>query len=65
MNNYLPTPYQSYIYKSRYARFLWEEKRRENWDETIDRYFSFFVDKIKRDNKFDLSPFRQELEEAI
>lgn len=38
----LPTDYQSYIHKSRYARFLPEEGRREHWDETVDRYFDFF-----------------------
>jgi len=36
--------YQSYIYKSRYARYLQEEKRREEWDETVIRYASFMWD---------------------
>jgi ribonucleoside-diphosphate reductase alpha chain len=34
--------YQSFIHKSRYARYLDNEGRRENWDETVSRYFSFF-----------------------
>jgi ribonucleoside-triphosphate reductase len=38
--------YQQFIHKSRYARYLDEEKRRENWDETVDRYVSFFEDKL-------------------
>lgn len=32
------TPYQTYIYTSKYARWLEEEKRRETWTETVDRY---------------------------
>lgn len=34
--------YQTYIYKSRYAKWNEEEGRRENWEETIERYCSFF-----------------------
>ena len=30
--------YQQYIHKSRYARYLPEEKRRETWEETVNRY---------------------------
>lgn len=30
--------YQTYIHKSRYARFLEEEARRETWEETVNRY---------------------------
>lgn len=49
MKNYNPfnTPYQEVIYKSRYARWLDDEKRRENWDETVTR----LVDYYNRDNK--------------
>lgn len=35
------TPQQEYIAKSKYARYLDSEKRRESWDETVERYFSF------------------------
>lgn len=31
------TPYQEFIYKSRYAKWLPEEKRREDWPETVAR----------------------------
>ena len=37
--------YQSYIHKSRYARYLPEEGRRETWEETVQRYVQFFKDK--------------------
>ena len=39
--------YQQYIHKSRYARYLPEEQRRETWEETIDRYLSFWIEKGK------------------
>ena len=35
--------YQSFIHKSRYARYLDDKKRRENWSETVDRYVSNIV----------------------
>lgn len=34
--------YQQVIYKSRYARWLDKENRRETWEETVDRYISYF-----------------------
>jgi len=44
MNNYLPTDYQNFIALSRYARWLPEEGRRENWGETVARYFKSIVE---------------------
>ena len=38
MSNYLPTDYQTFIHKSRYARWLDEKGRRETWGETVTRY---------------------------
>ena len=46
MDNYLPTDYQSFIHKSRYARWLDEESRREAWDETVDRYMNNVVEPV-------------------
>ena len=37
--------YQQYIHKSRYARYLDDEGRRETWDETVNRYIDFFVER--------------------
>jgi ribonucleoside-triphosphate reductase (thioredoxin) len=37
--------YQEYIHKSRYARYIPEEQRRENWDETVRRYCDYFKDR--------------------
>jgi len=42
-NNYLPTDYQSFIHKSRYARWLDKEGRRETWGETVSRYMEHIV----------------------
>ena len=33
----LPTDYQKFIALSRYARWIPEENRREEWEETVDR----------------------------
>jgi len=38
--------YQSFIHKSRYARYLEEECRRENWKETVDRYCTYLGEKV-------------------
>ena len=43
MNNYLPTDYQSFIHKSRYARWLDDEGRRETWGGTVGRYMTNIV----------------------
>ena len=37
----LPTQYQSFIHRSRYARWLEDKGRRETWNETVDRYINF------------------------
>ena len=37
--------YQEYIHKSRYARYLPEENRRETWEETVNRYIKFWLDR--------------------
>lgn len=38
--------YQLYIHKSRYARFLDDKQRRENWDETVQRLVDFYAKKF-------------------
>ena len=35
--------YQQFIHKSRYARWLPEQKRRETWAETVQRYVDFWA----------------------
>ena len=46
MSNMLPTSYQEFIHKSRYARWLEEEGRRENWGETVSRYVDFMEEAL-------------------
>jgi ribonucleoside-triphosphate reductase len=38
--------YQQWIHKTRYARYLEELQRRENWGETVRRYTSFFEERL-------------------
>ena len=59
-NNYLPTDYQSFIHKSRYARWLDTEGRRETWHETVSRY----VDLVCETKGMDTDT-REELYDAI
>lgn len=40
--------YESYIHKSRYARWVPKESRRETWEETVDRYMSLWTDKLSK-----------------
>ena len=42
MNNHLPTDYQAFIHKSRYARYF-DGKGRESFDETVERYMENLV----------------------
>lgn len=42
--------YQQYIHKSRYARYMDDEQRREEWEETINRYVSFFTERNQIDD---------------
>ena len=42
MDNYLPTDYQSFIHKSRYAKYF-DGKGRESWSDTVERYMDNVV----------------------
>lgn len=65
-SNMLPSLYQEFIHKSRYARWLWEENRRENWDETVARYFNFFDEHVKEMTGYTITAEeRKQLEEAV
>jgi ribonucleoside-triphosphate reductase (thioredoxin) len=44
--------YQNFIAKSRYSRFLQGENRRENWTESVNRYFDFMENKLEIDNNY-------------
>lgn len=57
--------YQSYIHKSRYARYLEDKGRREHWPETVARYFDFIEGQLKTKHGYDLSGLRPALESAV
>jgi ribonucleoside-diphosphate reductase alpha chain len=42
--------YEDYIHKSRYARYLPQEQRRETWGETVSRYLDYFKGQGKLDD---------------
>jgi ribonucleoside-triphosphate reductase len=54
MNNHLPTDYQSFIHKSRYAKY-YEGDGRESWENTIERYSANVIrDLVDQNTKFKL-----------
>jgi ribonucleoside-diphosphate reductase alpha chain len=54
MSNYLPTDYQSFIHKSRYAKYF-DNYGRESWDDTVTRYSANVIgDKVDAETKHDL-----------
>ena len=62
----LPTIYQEYIHLSRYARWDYDLKRRETWDETVGRYFNFFTEWLEEKHDYKLeNGERTELENAV
>jgi len=66
LSNQLPTQYQQFIHLSRYSRWLEGEGRRENWSETIERYFNFFEEHLQEMCGYKLEQkVKDELEEAI
>lgn len=38
--------YSTFIYKSRYSRWLYDVERRENWNESVERYLNFFLPRV-------------------
>lgn len=48
----LPTAYQQVIHKTRYARWIDEENRREDWDETVSRYVDYICDAVEKYNNY-------------
>ena len=54
MKSNLPTPYQNFIHKSRYARWDDSLERRETWEETVDRYLDYITEHVKKEYNFDI-----------
>jgi ribonucleoside-triphosphate reductase len=58
--------YETFIAKSRYARYIDNEKRRENWGETVSRYFDFVSKHLEEEQNYTMSAdLRKELQDAI
>ena len=54
MNNYLPTDYQAFIHKSRYAKYF-DGKGRESWNDTVTRYSANVIgDLTDKQTKYEL-----------
>ena len=65
-SNYLPSLYQQFIHKSRYARWLWDDNRRETWEETVSRFMKFFDEHLQENNNYKLTKSEKKLiEESI
>lgn len=63
----LPTSYMQVIHRSRYSRFIPELKRRETWEETVDRLITFIQKKCSNQvaSCLDEQPNYEALREAI
>jgi ribonucleoside-triphosphate reductase (thioredoxin) len=48
----LPSDYQTFIHQSKYARWTEEDKRRETWTETVQRYFDFLSNHLSVNHSF-------------
>jgi ribonucleoside-diphosphate reductase alpha chain len=65
-NKYQMTPYNTFIAKSRYSRFLDDKNRREHWGETVARYFDFMEKHLATKQNYTLTAeLRSELQEAV
>ena len=54
MSNQLPTDYQSFIHKSRYAKYF-DGYGRESWDDTVARYSTNVIaDKVDAETKYEI-----------
>ncbi len=62
-SNMLPTSYQEFIHKSRYARWMEEEGRRENWGETVSRYVNFMADTLMEKHNYKIDKVDKEMME--
>ena len=62
-SNMLPSSYQEFIHKSRYARWLEDKGRRENWGETVGRYLDFMSDTLMEKHNYKIDKVDKEIME--
>src|SRR5512139_1613575 len=66
MTKYTMSPYNNFIAKSRYSRYLDDLGRREHWNETVARYFDFMEQHLSEKQGYKLTKeLRAELEQAV
>lgn len=68
MSNSTMSTYQEFIHLSRYSRYMWDAGRRETWDETVDRWVSFFkghAAKISPKSRNEVDSALEEIRTAI
>ena len=66
MTNPFPSSYEEFIYKSRYAKWIESENRREDWPETVSRLVTYYTAQIsKLDNQIIDHKEMQELYDTI
>lgn len=63
--NPFPSSFEEFIYKSRYARWLDKEGRRENWDETVKRLVDYYDKTLVEEYQYISPEWQQEVYEAI
>jgi len=62
----LPSLYQDFIHLSRYSRWMDDKGKRETWEETVTRYFDFFVEHLSENHNYKVSKKdREELQTAV
>jgi ribonucleoside-triphosphate reductase (thioredoxin) len=67
-NNPFPSYYEEFIHKSRYAKWIPEENRREDWNETVKRYLEFMFSHVGEKygaNEFISESWYNQLEKGI
>lgn len=50
----IDTVYEEFIAKSRYARYIEAENRRENWNESVDRYMDFMFQHLSAKHGYEI-----------
>ena len=60
-SNMLPSSYQEFIHKSRYARWLEDKGRRENWGETVTRYVDFMSKTLLEKHNYKIDKVDKEM----
>lgn len=66
MSYSLPSQYQNFIHLSRYSRWIDDKNRRETWEETVDRYFTFFDGHLLENYNYKVPvELRKELRDAV